>query len=149
MPALRPSRNGASADGYDEVCVRGQEQVSVQPMVVSGVSDSGPLVVHLFGDAEEQRGSGGGLQPRAGRGKAGAPLTERELEVLRYLALGWDVPTIARELGLSPHTVRNHSTNLRRKLDVRSSLEAVMTAVRLGVLTFDGVDQEVGASSSA
>ena len=57
--------------------------------------------------------------------------------MLRYLALGWDVARIATEMGLSPHTVRNHSTNLRRKLDVRSNLEAVMAAVRLGVLTFD------------
>ena len=40
-------------------------------------------------------------------------------------------------MGLSPHTVWNHSTNLRRKLDVRSSLEAVIAAVRLGVLTLD------------
>ena len=48
--------------------------------------------------------------------------------------MGWDVAHIATEVGLSPHTVRNHSTNLRRKLDVRSSLEAVIVAVRLGVL---------------
>ena len=33
--------------------------------------------------------------------------------------------------------VRNNSTNLLRKLYVRSSLEAVMAAVRMGVLTFD------------
>ena len=50
------------------------------------------------------------------------------------------------ELGVSPHTVRNHSTNLRRKLDVRSSLEAVMAAVRLGVLTFGEERQENGES---
>ena len=67
----------------------------------------------------------------------GAPLTARKMEVLRYLALGWDVPHIAAEMDLSPHTVRNHSTNLRRKLDVTSSLEAVMSAVRMGLLTFD------------
>ena len=38
---------------------------------------------------------------------------------------------------MSPHSVRNHSMNLRRKLDVRSSLEAVVMVVRLGLLTFD------------
>ena len=42
---------------------------------------------------------------------------------------------IAAEIGINPHTVRNHSTNLRRKLDVGSSLEAVM--VRMGVLRFE------------
>ena len=38
---------------------------------------------------------------------------------------------------VSPHTVRNDSTNLRRKLEVRSWLEAVIAAVRMGVLTSD------------
>ena len=64
-------------------------------------------------------------------------MTAREMEVLRYLALGWDNVNIEMELGVSPHTVRNHSTNLRRMLDVRSRLEAVIAAVRMGVLTFD------------
>ena len=49
-------------------------------------------------------------------------------------------------MGLSPHTVRNHSTNLRRKLDVRSSLEAVIAAVRLGVLTLDEDRRETNVS---
>ena len=46
---------------------------------------------------------------------------------------------------LSPHMVRNHSANLCRKLDGRSSLEAVMAAVRMGVLWVEeewwGIDQ--------
>ena len=42
--------------------------------------------------------------------------------------------------------MRNHSTNLRRKLDVRSSLGAVMAAVRLGVLTFDDAGYVHGES---
>ena len=63
-----------------------------------------------------------------------------------YLALGWDVAHIASEMGLSPHTVRNHSTNLRRKLDVNSSLEAMMAAVRLGVLKFDEGGRETDGS---
>ena len=66
--------------------------------------------------------------------------------MLRYLAMGWEVAHIATELGLSPHTVRNHSTNLRRKLDVRSSLEAVMAAVRMGVLRFDDERRETDGS---
>ena len=66
--------------------------------------------------------------------------------MLRYLALGWDVAHIAAEMGLSPYAVRNRSTNLRRKLDVRSSLGAVMAAVRLGVLTFDDAGYVHGES---
>ena len=39
--------------------------------------------------------------------------------------------------------MRNHSTNLRRKLDVRSSLAALIAAVRLGVLTLDEDRREI------
>ena len=119
--------------------------MSQPPAEVSGVSDSGPLVVYLFDDAAEESSTGG---PRweAGHGSAGGPLTARELEVLRYLALGWEVSHIAAEMELSPHTVRNHSTNLRRKLDVSSSLEAVMAAVRMGVLRFDGDERQTDGS---
>ena len=45
--------------------------------------------------------------------------------VLRYLALGWDVPNIAAELELSPHTVRTHLANVRSKLGVRQRVQAV------------------------
>ena len=127
-------------------CASGARKLlKVQPMVVSGVGDSGPLVVYLFGDAAEES-STGAFRWEAGQGSSRGPLTAREVEVLRYLALGWDVAHIATEMGLSPHTVRNHSTNLRRKLDVRSSLEAVMAAVRLGVLTFDEDRRETDGS---
>ena len=106
---------------------------------------AGRLVVYLFDDAAEES-STGAFRWEAGQGSSGGPLTAREVEVLRYLALGWDVAHIATEMGMSPHTVRNHSTNLRRKLDVRSSLEAVMAAVRLGVLTFDEDRRETDGS---
>ena len=125
-------------------CASGARKlVRVQPMVVSGVGDTGPLVVYLFGDAAEES-STGAFRWSAGHASAGGPLTAREMEVLRYIALGWDVPHIATELELSPHTVRNHSTNLRRKLDVTSSLEAVMAALRLVLLTFDDGRGETG-----
>ena len=117
-------------------CASGARKLlRVQPMVVSGVGDSGPLVVYLFGDAAVE--SSTAFRWSASHASSGGPLTARELEVLGYLALGWDVPHIAAEMDLSPHTVRNHSMNLRRKLDVTSSLEAVMSAVRMGLLTFD------------
>ena len=67
-------------------------------------------------------------EPRAVR------LTEREREVLSYLALGWETKYIAEELGVSWYTARNHIENLRRKLGASTRLEAVMTAMRLGIL---------------
>ena len=61
-------------------------------------------------------------------------LTEREREVLSYLALGWETKYIAEEMGVSPYTARNHIENLRMKLGASSRLEAVMSAMRLGLI---------------
>ena len=69
-----------------------------------------------------------GAQPRDVR------LTEREREVLSYLALGWETRYIAEELGVSWYTARNHVRNIRQKLDASTRLEAIMTAMRLGIL---------------
>ena len=119
-------------------CASGARKlVNVQTMVVSGVGDTSPLVVYLFGDADEASPTAPLARGGGRAATTSGPLTAREIEVLRYLALGWEIGHIATEMGLSHHTVRNHSTNLRRKLDVGSSLEAVMAALRLGILTFD------------
>ena len=57
--ALRSGGYGAGADGYDdEVRVGARKRLNVQPMVVSGVGDSRPLVVYLFGDAAEESPTG-------------------------------------------------------------------------------------------
>ena len=50
-------------------------------MVVSGVGDSGPLVVYLFGDAAEET-STGSFRWCAGHASSGGLLTAREIEVL-------------------------------------------------------------------
>ena len=69
-------------------------------------------------------------------------MTPRQMDVLRLVCQGWrqNVPLgrsnehIAEELEVSLHTVRSHVANLRGKLDAESRFEAVMGAVRLGIL---------------
>lgn len=60
-------------------------------------------------------------------------LTPREREVLTLLCEGRRPADIARELSLSPHTVRDHVKTLRRSLGARSQLEVVAKARDLGV----------------
>jgi DNA-binding NarL/FixJ family response regulator len=62
-------------------------------------------------------------------------LTEREREVLDLIATGATNPEIAESLFLSPHTVKEHTSALYRKLKVRNRAEAVQRAQRLGLLT--------------
>jgi DNA-binding CsgD family transcriptional regulator len=60
--------------------------------------------------------------------------TPRELDVLRLLAEGHDTQTLARRLGIAPHTVEWHVTHVIEKLRVHSKLQAVISAARLGLI---------------
>lgn len=62
-----------------------------------------------------------------------ALLSEREREVLVLIASGATNAEIATELYLSPHTVKEHTSSLYRKLEVRNRAEAVQRAERLGI----------------
>ena len=64
----------------------------------------------------------------------GPALTAREREVLELIASGATNREIAGSLYLSPHTVKEHTSSLYRKLEVRNRAEAVQRAQRLGLL---------------
>lgn len=65
---------------------------------------------------------------------AAAPaLTEREREILALIAGGATNREIAQALYLSPHTVKEHTSSLYRKLGARNRADAVQRAQRLGL----------------
>jgi len=66
---------------------------------------------------------------------AGPPLSDREREVLEAIASGATNREIAGTLFLSPHTVKEHTSSLYRKLGVRNRAEAVQKAQRLGLIS--------------
>jgi DNA-binding NarL/FixJ family response regulator len=59
-------------------------------------------------------------------------LTQREKDVLELIARGADNATIARQLFLSPSTVRNHITRIFAKIHVQTRAEAIVLARRSG-----------------
>ncbi len=61
-------------------------------------------------------------------------LTEREREVLELIAAGETNAEIAKRLYLSPHTIKEHTSALYRKLGARNRAEAVQLAQRIGLL---------------
>ena len=61
-------------------------------------------------------------------------LTRRELDVLTLLAQGCATAKIAQQLSLSQATVRNHVQNLLTKLGAHSRAEAVVLAIRGGLV---------------
>lgn len=62
------------------------------------------------------------------------PLTQREREVLRGMAVYPTAGDVARHLGIAGPTVRSHLANIRHKLGVHSTHQAVARALRAGWL---------------
>jgi two-component system response regulator DesR len=61
-------------------------------------------------------------------------LTEREREVLAMIAGGANNREIAERLFLSPHTVKDHTSTLYKKMNARNRAEAIVRAQRMGLL---------------
>jgi DNA-binding NarL/FixJ family response regulator len=61
-------------------------------------------------------------------------LSEREIEVLKLIANGKDNAMIARELVISPKTVKNHISNILMKLQIENRIQAAVYAVRSGIV---------------
>jgi DNA-binding CsgD family transcriptional regulator len=61
-------------------------------------------------------------------------ISDRELEVLRLLAAGNSNKDIARQLDLSPNTVKTHIAKLFEKLEARRRTEAILRARELGII---------------
>jgi len=74
------------------------------------------------------------MRRRHEREDDGIPLTNRELQVLRHVALGLSNREIGQSLGISIETVKEHVQNILRKLDVNDRTQAAVWAVRRGVV---------------
>lgn len=61
-------------------------------------------------------------------------LSERELEVLKLVSVGYTNKAIAVQLGISDRTVQGHLARIYNKLEASNRTEAVMKAVSLGLL---------------
>jgi DNA-binding NarL/FixJ family response regulator len=63
-----------------------------------------------------------------------AMLSDRERQVLDMIATGSTNREIAARLFLSPHTVKDHTSALYRKIGARNRAQAILRAQRLGIL---------------
>jgi len=64
-------------------------------------------------------------------------LTARETEILNYIAQGYLNKQIAAELDISESTVKNHVTSILAKLQANDRTEAVVVAIRQGLISVD------------
>ncbi|HSD71717.1 MAG TPA: LuxR C-terminal-related transcriptional regulator [Thermoanaerobaculia bacterium] len=84
-------------------------------------------------DGRRKRTAGNGAKARRLSPKE-RQLTTREREILRFLAFGMGTAAIAKELSISPATVRNHAQRILAKLQVHSRLAAVARGYAIGLL---------------
>jgi DNA-binding NarL/FixJ family response regulator len=68
------------------------------------------------------------------------PLTEREFEIVRAFAKGKNNGEIARDLGITEKTVRNHASNIYAKLHVFDRTQAVLYAIRKGLVDLEDLN---------
>ena len=64
-------------------------------------------------------------------------LTQREEEVLKLIADGASTPEVAAALYISTKTVRHHLSSIYEKLESRDRTQAVIRAVRMGIIRLD------------
>jgi DNA-binding NarL/FixJ family response regulator len=62
-------------------------------------------------------------------------ITKREEEVLQLIADGCSTPEVAARLYISQKTVKNHLASIYQKLDARDRTQAVLRAVRMGIVS--------------
>ena len=149
------SRKGESVHTFElTVAIPPRSEQQLQVSVYQYRGDSGPgsmQLVHVFepidrslrlARALERLGAvpasgaapvlaGQASPPRPTNGDE-PPLTGREKEILRWVAVGLQNKEIAGKVGISLATVRNHIHNILEKLEVHSKLEAVSLAFRKG-----------------
>lgn len=64
-----------------------------------------------------------------------SPLTPRETEILEYVAKGYLNKQIADALDVSEQTIKNHVTSILRKLNVNARTQAVIVAIKRGLVS--------------
>jgi DNA-binding NarL/FixJ family response regulator len=129
----------AGAAGYLLKDVEPRMLVSAIRKVFEGESFIYPTLANkLFGQItrmeEEKKNHGAINLLQQGREEH---LTLRELEVLQLIAKGLSNNEIAHQLFLSEKTVKNHLTNIFRKIDVADRTQAVLYAIKNKIVVLD------------
>jgi len=138
-PLIATAREGDPVCGFEMSVAtegRARRDLGFTIMRIPGARPDLFTLVHIVRPAaREGRSAPAPAEPAAREPdveRSAPPLTVREMEVLRHVASGLPNKDVARALGLSVATVRNHVHNVLEKLGVHSKLEAVSLSFRNG-----------------
>lgn len=130
----------AGASGYLVKSASGDEirQAVLDTAAGEAVFTPGLAGMVLGEFRDMQAGSSAEPEPAAGEDPRPVPeLTERETEILRYVAMGMTAKEIATDLVLSHRTVQNHVQNILGKLHLHNRVELTRFAISRGLDTPD------------
>ena len=117
----------AGANGYLSKGSSFSEVLSTVEAVAAGETGLSPeLAISMLRAAQD-------AQP----GPDGPLLSERQIEILQAIADGETTKQVARTLGIAQKTVHNHLNSIYRRLDTQSLTHAVLSAVRLGIISLE------------
>jgi len=117
----------AGANGYLSKGSSFSEVLSTVEAVAAGETGLSPeLAISMLRAAQD-----------ASPGPDGPLLSERQIEILQSIADGETTKQVARSLGIAQKTVHNHLNAIYRRLDTQSLTHAVLSAVRLGIISLE------------
>jgi two-component system, NarL family, response regulator DegU len=119
----------AGASGYLVKDCSTEEIASAVRMAVSGETALSPQLAASMLDEVRRLD-----RPNADEERI---VTRREEEVLQLIADGCSTPEVAEKLYISQKTVKNHLASIYQKLDARDRTQAVLQAVRMGIVSLD------------
>jgi two-component system response regulator NreC len=119
----------AGARGYLLKDSAGTELIRAVSAVASGKSFFSPAVAKVMLDDYVHRLGSKGVDDRYDL------LSEREREILQLVAEGHSSKAVAELLSISPATVETHRAHILQKLDVHSTAELVLFAVRRRIIS--------------
>ena len=119
----------AGASGYLVKDCSTEEIASAVRMAVSGETALSPQLAASMLDEVRRLD-----QPHRDEDRI---VTRREEEVLQLIADGCSTPEVAEKLYISQKTVKNHLASIYQKLDARDRTQAVLQAVRMGIVSLD------------
>jgi DNA-binding NarL/FixJ family response regulator len=121
--ALRRDAVNAGAAGFLTKDVSMQEVVAtITQAAGSEIALSTELAATILAELED------------GVDRPPSPLTPREEEVLQLIADGCSTSEVAAQLFISGKTVKNHLASIYEKLEARDRTQAVLSAVRSGII---------------
>lgn len=103
-----------------------EDLIAAITRAASGESPSDDSVMHRIKDTMSRR------RERVDRSEI--PLTNRELQVLRHVALGLSNREIGTSLGISIETVKEHVQNILRKIEAADRTQAAVWAIKKGLV---------------